>query len=452
MSNTANLNLTLTPENDTTTTFKAWRLAMNGEGDSNMIKIDKAVGEIDKALEESVSEETFLDKLQTTNKMLTIIAAQKGRPTAYTYADIHEIVRSGLAPQCFAIGDQINVTRGEETLTFDVIGFDHDVAVDPNIRHTMTLQLHNLWGSYLAFDASEALLVAKQALPAGTYNITLDHGAYGGGTVQDTTYQFTTTVDIPIGGAIKHSTMGQYQSGGYTKDQITSGTFTTYATADAENALESNIATTEGAAGINLGTVSANNPSYRVENDYCYVNFTERNRYGSNNWSQSALRQWMNTAAAGGSWWTAQTRFDRPANANIDGFLKGMDTNFLKILCDVEKTTQQSIADGYGLATSSERFFLLSRPEVYFGTERSTDGADGTVYAYYGQGLSDLSTAGTGKDTNRIKYKGSTPYYWWLRSPHAGNGNGVRCVNPDGVLNSSTAYSSYGVAPACVIG
>lgn len=44
MSKTTNLGLELTPEEDISTTFKAWRLSINGEVDSNMIKIDNAYG------------------------------------------------------------------------------------------------------------------------------------------------------------------------------------------------------------------------------------------------------------------------------------------------------------------------------------------------------------------------------------------------------------------------
>lgn len=50
MSNTTNLGLVLTPEEDSSTTFKAWRLAMNGESNSNMIKIDNAYGELKQAV------------------------------------------------------------------------------------------------------------------------------------------------------------------------------------------------------------------------------------------------------------------------------------------------------------------------------------------------------------------------------------------------------------------
>lgn len=60
MSFTPNFNLMLTPEADTTTTFKQWRVALNGEANSNMIKIDNALKDaMDKAekVEESLIRE-----------------------------------------------------------------------------------------------------------------------------------------------------------------------------------------------------------------------------------------------------------------------------------------------------------------------------------------------------------------------------------------------------------
>ena len=53
MSYTPNLNLLLTPEDDTTTTFKEWRTGTNGEeGNSNMTKIDEAYGALSEQTQE----------------------------------------------------------------------------------------------------------------------------------------------------------------------------------------------------------------------------------------------------------------------------------------------------------------------------------------------------------------------------------------------------------------
>ena len=89
------------------------------------------------------------------------------------WAAVQTIVRAGAAPSAFAIGDQLQCKRGTTTLTWDVIGFDHDVPVDPNHPHSMTLQLHDYINTF-QYDAPEALYYAAEAIPAGTYNYTLD--------------------------------------------------------------------------------------------------------------------------------------------------------------------------------------------------------------------------------------------------------------------------------------
>ena len=43
----------------------------------------------------------------------------------------------------------------------------------------------------------------------------------------------------------------------------------------------------------------------------------------------------------------------------------------------------------------------------------------------------------------------SSPWYWWLRTPNAGNSHGARNVLTDGTLSSYDAYGGYyGVRPA----
>mgnify|MGYP006903503842 CR=1 FL=1 len=85
MSITQNLQLTLTPEDDTTTTFKAWRLSMNGEGsDSNMKKIDSAYGDLTEQTEQLQS------KLNTVSDKVFGEAPK-------TWADVQSIVRNGAA-------------------------------------------------------------------------------------------------------------------------------------------------------------------------------------------------------------------------------------------------------------------------------------------------------------------------------------------------------------------
>lgn len=357
-----------------------------------------------------------------------------------SWDEVQRIVRQGLASQVFRIGDYFEVARGNKTLKFDIIGFDHDTPVNPLYTHSMTLQLHEAWETLLTADAPEAAFyINPDEYPAGlsggtTYNFGWN---YESGSLVSGTYQFTPQEDIPAGGQIVIGTNG-------TSVPIADCKITTYATAGATTPLESNIAITAGSGGTSLGTIDESTVNG-------YKNSARRILSGSNNWKTSGIRQWLNADGVANTWWEAKTDFDRPANADKDGFLRGMDSDFLSVLGEVTKTTQKSVSDGYGLETTSEKFFLLSRPEVYAGTERSTDGADGTVYAYYGAGRSALSKAGTSADTNRIKYKNGSAQHWLTRTPSADTANNFRRVTATGSINSVSAYDSNGIAPACVI-
>lgn len=61
----------------------------------------------------------------------------------------------------------------------------------------------------------------------------------------------------------------------------------------------------------------------------------------------------------------------------------------------------------------------------------------------------EYTSANAGADKNRIKYRGGSPQWWWLRTPNTGNGSNVRYVGTDGRLDGHDAHGSYGVAPAC---
>ena len=358
-----------------------------------------------------------------------------------TWQEIQRAVRNGTIRRYFNIGDQLTCSHSEfGTLVWDIIGFDHDVPADTNYTHSMTLGLHDVLNQAMKLSESQATWYIDentypQGLSAGTYFFTLPENyavADGGGK----TYNFTLTNAVPVGGQI-HFDWLQNKNAADCK-------ILTYTSPEEKEYIEE-VGVTEGEGGTAMPTLSV---AAVTDNTNCVY----RMRYGSNNWSDSALRQWLNTDAEGNAWWEPKTVFDRPSsNVATAGFLKGFDPAFLDVIGEVTKTTQQSVSDGYGLETSTERFFLLSRPEIYAGTERSADGADGTVYAYYGVGYSDLTAPGTGADSNRIKYRSGSATYWWLRTPNSTGGSNVRSVNPTGILNTNYAYSSFGIAPACVI-
>lgn len=415
----------------------------------NMVIIDHPDGSItheklaDGIIENNNISDGAVSKTKLSNELNTTIdlLIKKAFPeTPTSWEDVQQIVRAGEASNVFSIGEQLvcnHETYGN--LTWDIIGFDHDTPSNSQYKHSMTLQMHDLWTSAMQYDAPEAMYYIDEAtypngLDAGTYCFTLPNydATYGGGS----TLNFTLANPVPVGGQIRFAW-------GY-KVQANTCKISTYETVGAATAIET-VTVAEGEAGIALPAL---HDTEVIENANC----AHRIKYGSNNWAESALRQWLNTDAEGNAWWEPKSVFDRPSsNVASAGFLKGLDPAFLNVIGEVTKTTQQSISDGYGLNVSTERFFLLSRPEIYAGAERSADGAGGTVYAYYGAGYSDLTAPGTGEDTNRIKYRNGPATYWWLRTPDSTYGNRARLVSPTGSLSNGHALDSYGVAPACCI-
>ena len=351
-------------------------------------------------------------------------------PSATSWADVQAIVRAGLADKAFPIGTKMYCHRGNDILEWDVIGIDHDTPADPQFTHSLTLQLHNCFPTTIQFDAPEAFYYCPSVLTAGTHHFT----------VNGTNYQFTlesaiaadsqlilnftdnTPTSIFISAAV---------GGDFVKD--TNG----------ENNLT--IAVTAGSGGKEL-------------NDN-YINDINRVNKGSNNYKESAIRQWLNNNAAAGSVWTPKNNFDRPpewhtGNNAIAGFMNGMDEDFLAVLGNVTKVTAKNTAtDGGGSDTTTEKFFLLSKSEVYGGLENGVD--EGAAYPYYAN-YSGLSAAGFGEDSNRIKYIASAqqlqPQLWWIRTPFYNSSVSQEYISDKGVVATGTSpRATLKAAPACCV-
>ena len=125
-----------------------------------------------------------------------------------------------------------------------------------------------------------------------------------------------------------------------------------------------------------------------------------------------------------------------------------MDADFLAVIGKTTKVTcRNNVTDGGGSDTTKDKFFLLSRRELFMGDEVSSV-KEGEPYPYYSD-YSDYTSPNTGADSNRVKYKNGSPQWQWERTPNAGSSNVVRRVNGAGFLHSNIASDSSGVAPAC---
>ena len=363
-----------------------------------------------------------------------------------TWEDIKNAVRLGLGAKLFPVGYEFTTEDATTGAVITWVVRDHDKheAANGKLTHSMTLEAKYVYsnsaGTYLTlvFDANEALYYAAEEIPAGTYNFTWN---YATGSMVNGTYQFTLTKAVPAGGQIVLGTNSSSTA-------ITGCKIATYATVAATAAIESGIVVTEGSEGTSLGTIAAT--SATSEN----LNCAQRIMWGSNNYAQSAARQWLNSDAAAGSVWTPTNKFDRAPSwaTSKAGFMKGLPADFLAavqpaaIPCRTNSVFEVNSLDGTEYTvntvyTLNDMFFMLSRPEIY-GSWDSSSVKDGELLEYY-EGLSDIE---------RIKYDAAgSARYCWLRSPRPGYAFLERYVYTSGALNNHYALYGYGVAPTCII-
>ena len=189
------------------------------------------------------------------------------------------------------------------------------------------------------------------------------------------------------------------------------------------------------------------------------INNKDVYQYGYNRWSHSGQRQWLNSAAGIGEWWTAQHAGDTAPSqlASLKGFMAGLESDFLTVVTPVKiKTSCNTVTDGGVTDTTVDKFFLQSLEEVY-GVPQIAD-IEGPYFPYWKQvtGL-DEPTNGSGSNTNnarkikRLNNPSGGAAVVRLRSASRGYAGSAWSVPSSGYLGSGYAGSSYAALPACVI-
>ena len=141
-------------------------------------------------------------------------------------------------------------------------------------------------------------------------------------------------------------------------------------------------------------------------------------------------------------------------DSSIHTYLNGtfynlIDSNIRAAIKQVKIPYQNGTGSGGSLATGSNglstKVFLLSGYEV--GWTTSDNGyfpKDGVRLAYFG--------SGSGGNSKRVAYNGSSADRWWLRSPHTNNHGSVWAVNTEGSYDAGRwNYHSDGVRPALIL-
>lgn len=356
------------------------------------------------------------EQFDVQNALLASIASkQDGGIAVKSWEDMQRIVRMGLGEKLFVVGDQFLANFDNNPFVWNIIGINEEKPTDPNFEYSLTLQPQDCIAEGMV-SAPQALYYAEEGLPAGEHVFTLNN----------LQYKFITEQVIPDGGQVFISSWQGEE--GYIPTKIT--------TYDADR-------TTSIDSSLDVVPVEAETDTLTS------INHHGRCRYGSNNYVESAIKQWLNSNEDVFSW-VPQTIYDRPPTSSIyqsAGFLKRLDPELVAVLGSVEKkVARNTVTDDGGQDTFNDKVFLLSRVEVFGGTEGVTTGEQ--PYDFY---ANMAPSATTNAIAGRIKTLNNTAWDWWLRAAGVGYSHGVRRVRASGAVSDFGARGSRALSPACVI-
>ena len=365
----------------------------------------------------------------------------KLHPTTNTWTQLKTNITLGRKKELYPIGKQFEDAHKKFTnVKWEVIDYDHIKAQDGLNKSNICLQTVNAYNGY-QFDRPEFLYFVKEAegLKAGIYNFFAtkpyeenESRPCGG----NKTYNFTLSKPIP-------------QNGGITIDWgwgklISSGKIKTYkdSLCRTEDLIET-VSIIEGENGTPLAVGEQTDGKGRL-------NQIDRIHFGSNNFAQSGIVQWLN--GIGLNWWKKQTEWDTaPTYVTQEGFLGGFPQDFIDNITPVTMTVatntiyETNSLDGTEFKTNSSynytcKIFPLSMTEYGWGNNNNV--AEGVAVDKYREA----------SNADKIKYDTSkTARYVWMRSPNPWLADSVRGVYVDGSLSTTSAYIGFAVAPACII-
>lgn len=370
--------------------------------------------------------------------------------------EIHAIVQSGEAPNVFRAGDQLmlNYHEGQTdyVLPWDIVHFGDVELQDGEIRPGMFLQSHYAMQG-VQFGATQAIAVFSEAKSPMKFKFGIGTN-WGTHCVAGKKYSFTTTIEIPAGGQIVIGTVSNFYAWGAPDTAPSNWRAYTFASASSTTPLEV-LTLTEEDDGEDLGTLSSSTKFSETG-----IPNLQSAAYGYNRWAKSANRQFYNSRAAAGGWWTPQYGTDRvpQQHATVQGFMKGFDEAFLNIIKPIKVVTALNTVSDSDIGTTEttyDTFFLPSLEQEYIVAQLA--GAEGAYWEYWKErlGLTSPQEQGSGgANANHIRYAydaKTSAQNCRLRSAFRGNANYTWRVATSGNANSNYATYAYRGCPACVI-
>lgn len=372
-----------------------------------------------------------------------IARAQTGVVEEMDYNGIKAVVAAGNAPAVFPTGTQLVNTYTDKDgkaydCPWDVVQPDDTAEGESGTTApAMVLQMHYATLYDLQFSAYQAFYVVPDGgLVAGTYNVNMGLD-WGANVKTGTSYQFTLTKNAPAGARL---------TGFYNAPDTAPTSWKVYVYKDQQKSeLLETCNVSAGSAGTNLGTFLAK-PNGNL-------NGLHTVGYGDNRWHKSAYRQYLNSDAAAGGWWTPQDEWDmKPDQADtVPGFLAGFSDDFKNSLSRVKVVTYgNNVTDDGSAVVTYDKIFLPSLQEIYCSPQVS---GEGTYWPYW----KERTGAKTPQDLwqtyplriTRDLAQRTVGRIVRLRSAYRGYGNSAFHVYSSGIVGIWNAVSAYRCAPAC---
>ena len=360
------------------------------------------------------------------------------------WSDLQAIVDEGRAAAVLPVGTRIDDNWEKAAGTKYEAPWD---VVHHYADGSMALCWHYAYPDGINFDAPEAIYYAgEDGLAAGTYYIEIAY-KYGDGWLVGNKIYFTLTSAMDAGDQLfidcgkdnKNDPAGGrswkvFAQGGTTAKQ--SGT------------------TAASGTGTELGSTSSANP-HRTNGQ---INAPSRVVYGYGRWSQSAIRQWLNSDGAANAWWTPQNPWDRPSEQhNVRGWLAGLDPDFVAMIQPVDVVTALNSQEGFEdpLETTQDKIFLPALNEWDIAPELA---GEGESWDYYEALAAEAGLTGQfqrGQTYEILKKYNVTAktsaVSVWLRSCYRGNASNAWLVYYSGTVTNYYAYNGIRGCPACII-
>lgn len=373
-----------------------------------------------------------------------IARAQTGVVEEMDYNGIKAVVAAGNAPAVFPVGTQlVNTYTGKDGKAYDcpwdVVKTD-DIAEGETgtTAPAMVLQMHYASLEDIQFSAYQAFFVVPEAgLVAGTYNVKMGLD-WGTNVKNGTVYQFTLTKNAPAGARL---------TGFYNAPDTAPTSWKVYVYKDQNKSeLLETCNVSAGEAGTNLGTFLAK-PNGNL-------NGLHPVGYGDNRWYKSAYRQYLNSDAAAGAWWTPQDEWDmKPDQADtVPGFLASFSDDFKAALTRVKVVTYgNTVTDDGSAVVTYDKIFLPSLQEIYCSPQVS---GEGTGYWPYWKERTGAKTPQALWQTYPLRItrdlaQRTVGRNVRLRSAFRGDGGYAFGVSSSGSVNGWGAIYANRCAPAC---